>query len=136
MSSRLWTSGYNFIHPKMGVVGHEYGSKDKSNSNNNNGGNEETSSSTFWENEMEQSLGQIGLYHPLQSMVLQRIKFLLNYPESGRDMIKPNNLLLHTEKYGLGVVRTLKSYMEFAGLDVMSKKSSSQWCKVGSILQQ
>ena len=114
----------------MGVVGHEYGSKDKSKGKKYNESNEESLSSVVWENEIEQSLGQVGLYYPLQSMILQRIKFLLNYPESARDMVKPNNLLISIEKYGLGTLRSLRNYMEFAGLDALSKKPSSQCCDV------
>lgn len=118
MSSRLWTSGYDFFQPTIGFVGHDY----------NQHINDLDEGLIYWENDREALFGQLGLYYPLQSMILHRIKFLLNYPESGRDLIKPNNLLLNIEKYGLGRLRSLKSYMKLAGLDVMTKMTAGDWC--------
>jgi hypothetical protein len=114
MSSRLWTSGFDFLQPNHGVIGHEYGQRNDV---------------VFWEKDRKNMLGQIGLYNPLQLMMLQRIKFLLKYPESERDMIKPKSILLDIDKYGLGNVRSLKSYLEVAGLNVMTKKSNSHLCQ-------
>lgn len=118
MSSRMWTSGYDFLQPNYGVLGHEYGLHHSSNKE-----------ILFWEKDRKNLLGQVGLYNPLQLMMLQRIKFLLKYPEAERDMIKPKSLLLDIDKFGLGDVRSLKNYLEVAGLNVMTKKSDSKLCQ-------
>ena len=48
----------------------------------------------------------------------------MGYPESDRDMIKPGSLLAGIEKYGLGTLRKIEDYMEFVGLNVMTKTNS------------
>lgn len=119
MSSRMWTSGYVFYHPSSSslVVGHEYGlSMTNSNSNS-------TNPVVHWESEMNKILGHDGLYNPLKLMMTNRIKFLLQFPEAARDMIKPKSVLVEIEKYGLGSFKTINSYMQYAQLDVLTKSS-------------
>lgn len=134
MSSRLWTSGYDIFYPTTGVISHEYGLRKKEKRNTNLKDQKETDANhngsiVFWEDEIEYSLmGEYDLYTPMHLMILDRIKFLLRYPEAARDMITPKSLLVGIESYGLGSLRSLDGYMEFVGLDVATKVSHSREC--------
>lgn len=113
MSSRLWTSGYDSFQPTLGVIGRDYNSMDYVNGD-----------SDYWENEFDDMMSPI---------LSQRIKFLLNYPESERDFIQPSSLLDHIENYNLGSADTLTGFMEYTGLDAAVKKSTDKWCQSLSI---
>ena len=121
MSSRMWTSGYVFYHPNQDskvVLGHEYGSNQKAKSSTIA---TTTTTTTHWESEAEQILGHEGLYNPLKFFMTNRIKYLLQYPESARDMIQTKSLLFEIKKYGLGSLRTIEDYLKYAKLDVWTK---------------
>lgn len=129
MSSRLWTSGYTLLQPTMGVIGHEYGYKLRERQSNKEDHN--TQLIFHWEDDKKDFLGHYSLYNPLKSLLYQRVKHVLQYPESDRDMIQIKSLLKGIENYGLGTVSamlSLQRYMEFAGLDLMSRKSTKNLC--------
>ena len=115
MSARLWTAGYDIFSPTESVMGHIYVRRHKP---------------KFWE-----SVGRVfhpGFHNSIQMFVINRIKHSMGYPECARDMVSPESLLTAMDDYGLGKVRTLKDYMEMAGLDTKTKiVTKAQWCHDG-----
>lgn len=119
MSARLWTHGYDIFSPTVSVVGHMYVRRHKP---------------KFWET--VHRVFAYGIHTPLQLMVLDRVKFLMKYPEAARDMISTKSILAHVEEYAMGDVRTVDQYLEFAGLDMIKKRTyqdSNHWCKTGHV---
>ena len=115
----MWTSGYVFYQPNQDskvVIGHEYGSYQNTNSS-----SPTTKTTNHWESEIEQILGHEGLYNPLKLFMTNRIKYLLQYPESARDMIQTKSSLFAIEKYGLGSLKTIDNYLKYAKVDVWTK---------------
>jgi len=47
----------------------------------------------------------------IELKVLQRVKSQLNYPESEPDLIRPQTILTHVDKYSMGTERKLEDYL-------------------------
>ena len=71
LSACLWTAGYDIFSPTTNVVGHIYFRRHKP---------------KFWES--VHRLFSYGMHTPLQQMILERVKYLVKYPESAKDFLK------------------------------------------------
>jgi len=115
MSARLWTHGYDIFSPTHSVVGHMYVRRNKP---------------KYWES-VERFLWQ-GVDSLVQALVLNRIKYLLGYPESARDVVWPKTVYTAVENYGMGNVRAVEDYMKMVGLDPVRKEVwMTDWCRTG-----
>lgn len=117
MSARLWTHGYDIFAPISSVVGHYYVRRHKP---------------KFWE-----TVGRLywdGIHTPLSSLVLQRVKTQLLYPESAQDLVQPKSLFTGLGMYTMGTKRTVREYMDMIGLDPTTKTvdGSNTWCDTGA----
>jgi hypothetical protein len=57
---------------------------------------------------------------------------MLGYPESAAELVSPPNILYRLQDWGMGRKRSLKKYMEMVGLDMYSKKATTnKWCHDG-----
>jgi len=112
MSARLWTAGYDIFSPTHSILDHVYGRLDKP---------------KFWE--AVHHLFWPGVHNPLQMLVLDRVKFQMQYPESARDEIKPKSVLTAVDQYSMGTQRSLDDYLELAGLNMNTKEATRlDWC--------
>lgn len=115
MSARFWTFGYDIFSPTHSVIGHMYVRRNKP---------------KYWE-----SVGRFlwdGVDSYVQALVLNRIKYLLGYPESARDMVWPPTVFTAVEKYGMGNVRSVKDYLKMIDMDVVRKEvGMMDWCRTG-----
>jgi hypothetical protein len=84
----------------------------------------------YWE-----SVGRFlwdGVDSLVQALVLNRIKHLLGYPESARDMVWPKTVYTAVEHYGMGNVRNVEDYMNMVGVDPVRKEVwMPEWCRNG-----
>ena len=121
LSARLWTHGYDIFAPTHSVVSHAY-------ADNLGSGYRKPK---FWE-----SMGRLywpGIHAPLQNLVLNRVKYLLQYPECSRDFILPKTLLTEIDLYGMGNNnRTIHEYLSMVGIDPFRKVVHKiEWCEDG-----
>lgn len=115
MSSRLWTAGYDIFSPSRSVVGHMYVRKNKP---------------KFWES-VHRAFTP-GMHNSLQTMVLDRIKHQLGYPEAAKDMLQRKSLLTAVEQYSMGMERPVEQFLKIVGLNVTTKEISyTAWCETG-----
>ena len=67
-------------------------------------------------------------------MVLDRVKYLLGYPESAKDMLSSKSLLTAVEQYSMGTRRPLSRYLEIVGLNMTTKEvTKTHWCEDGMV---
>jgi hypothetical protein len=117
MSTRFWTSGYDIFSPTYSVVGHMYGRENKP---------------SFWES-VHRALHE-DVHDALQTLVLDRIKYQLGYPEAARDMLNAKSLLTAVDQYSMGTARPLSKYLELVGLDMTTKEVTfTRWCEYGKL---
>lgn len=106
-SIRIYTSGYNIYTPTENIVYHEYtrAGKDK-----------------IWTD------------NPYYSDVpaFEKTKMYIKLNEN-KDFNLPHELKNNMEKYGLGIVRTLEDYYNFAGIDVLAKTISKNFCRPNNV---
>jgi len=115
MSARLWTHGYDIFSPSKSVVGHIYVRRH---------------TPKFWES--VHRVFSNGIHNPLQMMILDRVKYQLNYPEASRDMLKNKSILTAVEQYTIGSARPLDDYLKLAGLNMTTKEVTHiDWCDQG-----
>ena len=115
MSSRLWTAGYDIFSPSQAVLGHMYVRRHKP---------------KFWES-VDRAMQRPGVYNMLKEVVLHRIKYQLQYPESARDMV-PKTVLTAVEHYTMGKERSLDDYLRIIGMNMTTKESrETRWCETG-----
>jgi hypothetical protein len=115
LSLRLWTSGYDIFSPTKNVLAHYYIRKHKP---------------KFWESVNRLFRNQV--HNPIVALVIKRIKNLLGYPESSRELLYPPSLLYRLEEYHIGSERPAELYWKMVGLDVRTKKFTAQeWCHKG-----
>lgn len=115
LSSRLWTAGYDIFSPITPVINHYYHRKQ---------------TPKFWES-IHRTF-TVGMHNLLQGLVLQRIKYLLQYPESARDMIPIKSILTAVEQYGMGTSRSLDEYLYIIGANMTTKTLAyTEWCEKG-----
>lgn len=114
MSSRLWTAGYDIFSPPQAVLGHMYVRRHKP---------------KFWES-VDRAM-HLGVYNTLKNMVLHRIKYQLQYPESSKDMV-PKTILTAVEHYSMGTKRSLDDYLRIIGMNMTTKEvRDTDWCEAG-----
>ena len=115
MSTRFWTSGYDIFSPSTNVVSHIYVRREKP---------------KFWESVRRVYTFSVG--DPLSLLVLNRVKYLLGYPETAKDMIWPKTVLTAVEQYAMGNERSLEDYLSMVGLDMKKKEViPTNWCETG-----
>lgn len=123
LSMRAWTSGWNIYAPRKNIIKHQYRPG-------------RMGIPKFW--------GTVGrvFNHPgphfntlLQEKMIQRIKNLVGYPESSRDLIEQEGdvgVLKELEHYALGHVRTREKYLDLVGIDLERKECHNiMWCNKG-----
>jgi hypothetical protein len=91
---RLWTHGWDFFAPTRSLVYHCYGTGRRK--------------ALHWENHTGWSRAALLSY--------RRLGHLL-----GTEIVAERDALVDLERYGLGTVRSLEEYQEFAGLDFKAR---------------
>lgn len=91
----------------------------------------------FWET-VGRVFGRPGFNTQLMHIGLCRVKSLLNYPEcqpGGKELeAKMEEAVLYAQKdYGMGNVRTMQQFLDFAGIDMekMTIAGNLKWCSKG-----
>lgn len=87
----------------------------------------------FWEN-----TGRVfgrpgpGFNTQLQSITIQRIKYMVGYKESTREALEAKNVqvvLTEFERYGPGEARTTKEFLDNVRIDVQNEQCGHiDWC--------
>lgn len=69
-----------------------------------------------------------GIHNAIQALLIDRVKYLVGYPESSGEQILPS-LKENMDLYGEGPVRSLHEYMVNVGLDPSAKEAHQvDWC--------
>lgn len=115
MSARLWTSGYDIFAPTVNVLNHYYVRRHYP---------------KFWES--VNRFFKKPIHNGLTRIILNRIKNMLQYPESATNLVDPTSILYESQRWGLGAKRPYSEYLALAGLD-MDKKvtTTNKWCFEG-----
>ncbi len=98
LAVRFWTHGYDIYHPNICVIYHYYGKRNQRNTHFNGHRN----------------------WKKLNELSFSRVRFLLGNEEPSDEEVK-----IEITKYGLGTVRTLEQYQEFAGIEFEKCEISS-----------
>lgn len=118
LSVRAWTSGWNMYAPRKNYILHHYRPG-------------RLGLPKYWEI-VNRLYGRHVGNNQLQGKVIERVRNLLGYPESSREIIEQSGyemVLKDQEYYGLGNERTMEEYMSWVGIDVQNKKCSKiSWC--------
>jgi len=113
MSARLWTAGYDIFSPTTNVLNHYYVRRHYP---------------KFWES--VNRFFKAPIHNELTTMVLKRVKCMLEYPESRPELIHPKSILYKLDEWSMGSMRPLSRYMSMVGIDVNSKKvTQNTWCR-------
>jgi hypothetical protein len=122
LSSRFFTAGYDIFAPRTNLLAHEYrpGSMGLP---------------KFWET-VGRVFGRPGFNTQLMHIGICRVKNYMGYPEcmsGGADLVS-DGVLFESEHYGMGSVRTLDQFLDFAGIDManMHIAPSLPWCNKGA----
>lgn len=100
-SIRFWTAGWNIFTPSENIVFHEYTRAEKP---------------KIWTDRPNYS----------DADAFEKVKQLIGL-ESSHNVSE--HVKLNIEQYGLGKVRTLEQYFEFAGIDKKNKKVLKDFCE-------
>jgi len=121
LSSRFFTNGYDIFAPRQNLLAHEYrpGSMGLP---------------KFWET-VGRVFGRPGFNTQLMHIGICRVKYYMGYPEcqpGGEDLHE--GVLFEEGRYGMGTVRSLQQFFEFAGIDMANMKISGSlpWCNKGA----
>lgn len=118
MSARLWTSGYDLFSPTINVLNHYYVRRHYP---------------KFWES--VNRFFKKPIHNELVSMVIQRVKCMLDYPESKPEFIRPESVTFRLQNWGMGTERSYDVYREMVNIDTSSKKTVRNiWCHKGKML--
>lgn len=118
LSSRAFTNGYHIFSPTINVLAHIYVRRNKP---------------KFWET-VGRAFKRPGFHNRLNTIVIRRVKNLLEYPETDDELVWPKSLIVDKPMYGMGTERTLAQYMEMVGLDQVAKTSKKlEWCHKGEL---
>jgi len=124
LSVRAWTSGWNIYAPRKNLIAHQYRPG-------------RMGLPKFWEGVNRLYRGSGADNNSLQGRVVQRVKNLIGYEDSSREILKGKNeyfLLTEQEHYGLGSVRTLDQYMDWTGINMEKKRCPQiKWCTNGDL---
>ena len=106
-SIRFYTHGWDIFTPTENIVFHEYTRKDKP---------------------------KIWTDNPYYSDVpaFDKVKYYLKLIDNDKDDVV-NYLQFNLDKYGLGKIRTLEDYYNFAGIDIVDKKVYKNFCRENNI---
>lgn len=106
-SIRFYTHGWDIFTPTENIVFHEYTRKDKP---------------------------KIWTDNPYYSDVpaFDKVKYYLKLIDNDKDDVV-NYLQFNLDKYGLGKIRTLEDYYNFAGIDIVNKKVYKNFCRENNI---
>lgn len=120
LSLRAWTSGWDIYAPRKNWIAHQYRPG-------------RMGLPKFWEN-----TGRVfgrpgpGFNTRLQTETIQRIKHLVGYPSSKKEIIDGLGygvVLTETEHYGPGTERSMEDFLKHTGIDLETEKCSSiSWC--------
>ncbi len=128
LSLRSWTHGWNIYAPRKNLIAHQYRPG-------------RMGLPKFW-GTVGRLYGRPGMNNRLQGPVIKRLKNLAGYPDATVEKLKAEGIdyvLTDMEHYGVGDVRTLEEYMEFAGISVDTQNNALQcsriaWCTQGTKL--
>lgn len=101
LSIRAWTSGYDIYTPSEDLMFHLYTRKDD---------NKIWTDQTYTDED-----------------AFNKVKMLIKLDDISKPI--PNMLLNNIQRYGLGKVRTIDEYYDFAGIDIKNKKVNKDFCK-------
>ncbi|CAM9422991.1 unnamed protein product, partial [Ectocarpus fasciculatus] len=116
LSARLWTAGYDIFSPTTNVLNHYYVRRHYP---------------KFWET--VNRVFKKPVYNEIVDMTTNRIKNMLQYPESASAMVFPSSLLYRLDDWSMGRERSYKAYMSMVGIDMMGAKTTviNTWCRNG-----
>mmetsp|Transcript_16691 Transcript_16691/g.23658 ORF Transcript_16691/g.23658 Transcript_16691/m.23658 type:complete len:540 (+) Transcript_16691:52-1671(+) len=125
LSMRSWTSGWKMYAPRKNLIAHQYRPG-------------RMGLPKFW-GSVSRTFGRQGpgFNTQLGSKVIHRIKHLIGYPESSRELVKAQGdlgVLDEYKYYALGNESTREQYMEFANIDIANHECSPiGWCHKSSL---
>lgn len=102
-SARFYTHGWDIFTPTENIVYHEYTRKEKP---------------KIW-TDLTYS----------DKDALQKVKYLLGLSKNP----PPEYIMNNVEKYGLGTTRSLSDFYNFAGIDIKSKTTFKNFCRINNI---
>jgi [Skp1-protein]-hydroxyproline N-acetylglucosaminyltransferase len=116
VSARMWTSGYDIFSPTVNVLNHYYVRRHYP---------------KFWES-VNRFFKKPSIHNDIVELVINRVKFMLGYPESKLELVHPSSLLYRQSDWAMGKKRSLAQYMKMVGLDMTSKTATrNMWCHNG-----
>ena len=126
LSARSWTHGWAMYAPRKNWIVHQYRPG-------------RMGLPKFWGNVNRLYKAPGTNNNALQKHVIPRVKNLIGYPDASVEKIQEQGLsiaLRDLQNYGLGPVRSLKEYMEFAHMTMDSATSTiscsrNDWCNNG-----
>eukprot|EP00584_Thalassiosira_punctigera_P001498 CAMPEP_0172534776 /NCGR_PEP_ID=MMETSP1067-20121228/7026_1 /TAXON_ID=265564 ORGANISM="Thalassiosira punctigera, Strain Tpunct2005C2" /NCGR_SAMPLE_ID=MMETSP1067 /ASSEMBLY_ACC=CAM_ASM_000444 /LENGTH=687 /DNA_ID=CAMNT_0013319611 /DNA_START=116 /DNA_END=2176 /DNA_ORIENTATION=+ len=120
LSLRAWTHGWDIYAPRKNLIAHQYRPG-------------RMGLPKFWEN-----TGRVfgrpgpGFNTRLQSITIQRIKYMVGYKDSSKeDLEKENHQIVLTEfdHYGPGDIRTMPAFLEHTKIDLKTERCGHiDWC--------
>lgn len=99
-SARLYTAGYDIFTPSENIIFHEYTREGKP---------------KYWSDN-----------HIDNRMAREKVKKIIGL-DSRHEL--PSDITINMDKYGLGKVRTIQDFLNFAGIDIKNKIIRSDFCQ-------
>lgn len=120
LSLRAWTHGWNIYAPRTNLIAHQYRPG-------------RMGLPKFWEN-----TGRVfgrpgpGFNTKLQTITIQRIKYMVGYKGSDKDWLESKNyqvVLTDFEHYGPGDIRSMPDFLDHMGIDLETERCNHVgWC--------
>lgn len=110
-SARLWTSGWNVFSPTQNVMYHMYGRPDA-----------------------PKVFDDMPGFAPRQYRSTQRVQYLLEVKKIGEnvnvipDDTTERHIVVEADTYGMGTVRSLDQFWQFAGINMVDRVVKKDWC--------
>ena len=104
LSARAYTNGYDVFIPTENIITHEYTREE---------------SPKVWSDNKE--------FTKLNTPAFKKIKYYLGIYDKNK---LSKNMKLNLDKYGLGDIRKLQEYYDFAGINIKDNKISKDFCKL------
>uniref|UniRef100_A0A7S2HSP7 Glycosyltransferase 2-like domain-containing protein n=2 Tax=Helicotheca tamesis TaxID=374047 RepID=A0A7S2HSP7_9STRA len=120
LSMRAWTAGWNIYAPRQNLIAHQYRPG-------------RMGLPKFW-GSVGRTFGREGpgFNTHMQSVLIQRIKHMVGYPEVSKEKIKQggfDDILTDLEHYSMGTERSKQAYLELTKIDPANHKCSAiSWC--------
>ena len=102
LASRFWTHGWNVYNPSEPIITHYYKRENENHPH-------------FWDDHKD--------WNVIQSKANDRYYYMLD--QYSKDKVEPQ-FLTHVNDYGMGKVRKLQDWFDFAGIDMKNKKVKSR----------